>query len=177
MTRLYIANCSKFVQDFLFKLPGQTQINAYRATIPIGGQTMIMNHEIDMKTAMHIVQQHEKYGLISVSDLDRTKAYFGLCYQLDEEIPVEKIMLGIAHNEEVKEILAHENRKRIAVALSDGIDNLMQGSESKLQGLEMELTELAKPGDNTERKVEAIQVAKPGSKAAQRGAEKAAQAR
>jgi hypothetical protein len=177
MTKLYVANCSKFVQDFLFKLPGQTQINAYRATIPIGGQTLIMNRDIDMKTAMHIVQQHEKYGLISVQDLDRTKSYFGLCYRLDEEIEVEQIMLGIAHNEEVKDILAHENRKRMAVALSDGIDKMMQGSEAHLQGLEMELTELPKAGDNAPRKTEAIQVAKPGSKAAQRGAEKAFQAR
>jgi hypothetical protein len=100
MVKLYIANCSKFVQDFLFKLPEQTRANNYRAQIGLGQQSLILGKDIDLETAKFIIAQHVKYGLIAVSEIDRTKAYFGLCYQFDKPIDVERIMQGVAHNTE-----------------------------------------------------------------------------
>ena len=179
MVKLYVANCTKFNQDFLFKLPDQKTLNNYRAQIPIGGQALIMGRDIDMKTAMFIVEQHEKYGMVAVADVDRTKNYFGMCYQLDREIDVERIMLALEHNDEALELKGHEMRKLQAAALSQNIDHNLQGSESKLQGLELEIVEQDKPGQHGqgEHMRETIQVAKPGSKAEARGARKAQEMR
>jgi hypothetical protein len=178
MTKLYIANCTKMIQDFLFKLPGQTAINSYRAQIQIGGQQLIMNRDIPRETAEFIVDQHRKYGIVAVEDIDRTRGFFGLCFQLDREIDVERIMMAVIHNEEATEIRGHENRKLQAAALSNNIDNNLQGSDSKLQGLEVDIIEQPKPGSHGQDQMkETIQIAKPGSKAEARGAQKAQQSR
>ena len=179
MTKLYIANCTIHNQDFLFKMPEQKSINNYRAQIPIGGQVLIMNRDIQRDEAEFIVEQYRKYGIVAVDEIDRTKGFFGLCYQLDRPIDVERIMLAIAHNQEAMEIKGHENRKQGAAALSANIDNNLMGSDSKLQGLEVDIIEQPKAGQHGqgEQMKETIQVAKPGSKAEARGAQKAQEQR
>jgi hypothetical protein len=173
MTKLYIANCSKFVQDFIFRVPEVQQL--FKTTIAVGGQNQVYK-DTSREILEAIVDQHLKYGLIPVSEIDRTKGFFGLCYSFDTPINVEKMMNAIQHNDEALELRGHELRKYQAASLSDKIDNNLMGSESKLQGMEVEIQEQQKVGNNDPKMVETIQVAKPGSKAAARGAERAANA-
>jgi hypothetical protein len=175
MVKLYVANCSKFAQDFLFKLPEQAKINNYRAQIPMGGQSLILGRDIDRDVAIHIIEQHKKYGLVAVSEIDRTKGYFGLCYQFDKPVDVERIMQAVQHNTEQLEVKGHEQRKLQAAALANTIDGIMAGTDDKLQSLEVVIKEEPKPGNNTPRSVETISVTKPGSKAAARSAARAQQ--
>jgi len=173
MAKLYIANCTKQVQDFLFKIPEQTVINPYKVSIPIGGQALIYKdttHDI----LDFIVEQHLKYGLLPVSEIDRSKDFIGMCFQFDKPIDVDKIKIAMSHNDNQAELRSYEQRKIAAMALSNRIDETLVGSEDKLNSIEMEITEQRKgPADNEPKMVEAIQVAKPGSKAAARGAERA----
>ena len=171
MTRLYVANCSKYVQDFLYRLPGQSQ--TYRVTIQMGGQA-IVHKDASKEDLQYIVDQHEKYGLVHVGEIDRTKDFRGLCYQWDVPVQIEKIMVASQAVDEAIVQRAHEQRKQQAAALSQAIDRTLEHSENKLQSLEVEIVEQAKPGTtHKERMVETIQVAKPGSKAQARGARKA----
>jgi hypothetical protein len=170
MTKLYIANCTKFVQDFIYRLPEVSQL--YKVTIPMGGQAEIYE-DTDKATLGLIIDQYLKYGLVSVADLDRTKGYTGLCYQFDRPIDVERIMSAVAHNDDELARQGREVRKAQAAGISAAIDQNMQGSESQLQSLEVEIVEQRKPGENNDKMTETIQVAKPGSKSAASGAERA----
>lgn len=175
MTKLYIANCSKQVQEFLYKLPEIDRVKSFRVTIQPGAQALIYK-DAEHQLLMRVVDQHAMYGLKAVSEIDRTKEYTGLCYQFDKPIDVEKIMYAMAQNDDAVELLSHEVRKQSAAGLSHSIDNMMLGSEQKLTSVEVEVLEQPKnASDTSEKMVETIQVAKPGSKAAQRGAAKASQ--
>lgn len=174
MTKLYIANCTKFVQDFLFRIPESNQV--HRKVIEIGRQEQIYT-DASREVLEYIVNQHRKYGLIPLEEIDHTQAYFGMCYAFDRTIDIDRVMTAMEHNETIVDRQAHEYRKQAAAGLSNVIDNNLQGAESKLSNLEVEVVEQPKTGDNTPRKTETIQVAKPGSKAAARGIERANQAR
>jgi hypothetical protein len=174
MTKLYIANCTKNVQDFLYRLPEVHQL--YKVTIPMGGQAEIYE-DTDKATLGLIIDQHAMYGMKAVSELDRTRGYTGLCYQFDKPIDVERIMSAVAHNDDELVRQAHEVRKAQAAGISAAIDQNMMGSESQLQSLEVEIVEQKKPGENSEKMTETIQVAKPGSKSAAAGAERAERAK
>lgn len=174
MAKLYIANCTKYVQDFLFRIPENPQL--YQKVIPIGSQALIYK-DAPLDVLEHIVDQHMQYGIVPLNEIDRTKGFFGLCYSFDKPIDVERIMSAVAHNEEELVKKGYEQRKQAAAALSNVIDNNMDGSKSKLQGMEMEVVEQPKIGDNGPKMSETIQVAKPGSKAAARGAQRAAESR
>jgi hypothetical protein len=175
MAKLYIANCTKQVQELLYKIHEIDQRKAFRVTIPVGGQALIYR-EAEHQVLMKIVDQHLMYGLRAVSEIDRTKDYTGMCYQFDKPIDVEKIMYAMAQNEKAVELMGHEVRKQAAAGLSNSIDNMMMGSEQKLTSVEVEVVEQPKnAGDTEEKMVETIQVAKPGSKAAIRGAQKASE--
>lgn len=171
--RLYVANCSKYVQDFLYRLP-EKKNQIFQKIIPIGGQVEVRDAPMD--TLVYIIKQHLHYGLVPVEEIDRTKGFFGLCYSIDRPIDIEKIMNAIDHNEEQLELQSHEHRKRMAASLSNTIDNNMQHTESTLQSLEVEVVEQRKnEADSASKRKEAIQVVKPGSKAAARAAERAAE--
>lgn len=166
MTVLYVANCSRFVQDFLFRVPEVTQL--FSTTIPMGGQNRVYK-DTDKATLEHIVKQHVIYGIVHVSEIDRTKDFVGLCYSYDKPINVESIMQAVAHNDEVLERSGHELRKQQAAALSNTLDSNLAGSKEKLQNLEVEVLEQPKNAtDNSAKMSETISVAKPGSKASQR---------
>jgi len=174
MTKLFVANCTKHVQDFIYRLPEVPQL--YKVTIPIGGQAAIYE-DTDKATLGLIIDQHLKYGLKALSELDRSKGYTGLCYQFDAPIDVERIMSAVAHNDDEIARVGHEVRKAQAAGISAAIDQNMMGSESQLQSLEVEIVEQKKPGENSDKMTETIQVAKPGSKSAAAGAERAERAK
>jgi hypothetical protein len=173
MARLYVANCTKYIQDFLYRLPDKKN-QIFQKIIPIGGQVEVREGSVDLLVS--IIKQHLHYGLVPVEEVDRTKNFFGLCYSIDKPINIDVIMNAVQHNEEEKERRSHEQRKRLAATLSNTIDDVMATSDSKLQSVEVEFVEQRKGDADTRDKMkEAIQVVKPGSKAAARAAERAAE--
>jgi hypothetical protein len=173
MTKLYIANTTNQNKEFLYKIPSIDAEKNFRVVIPAGGQALIYQ-DAEHQLLMRVIDQHLMYGLVPVSQIDRTKHFIGMCYQFDQPIDVEKIQYALAHNEAETERQSHEIRKQSAAALSGTIDQVMMGSEQKLASLEVEMLEQPKSASDTdEKRIETIQVAKPGSKAAQRGANKA----
>lgn len=136
MTKMYIANCTHQVQDFIYRLPESGSARTQR--IDLGSQIAISGdlstHEIDA-----IIAQHTPYGLVAVAEIDRTKPFIGVCYQLDRPVPVEKIKRAIIHNTGVLVDRGVEMRKTAAVAVNQALEQHAPGAA--LQALEMSVVE------------------------------------
>ena len=114
--KLYIANCSK----------GQTHMFVYRVVesdklitqvIHAGSQTQISGDH-SAAGIDYIVDQHRRYGLVCVDQIDRTKPYFGLAYSIDKPISADKLQRAIAHNDEALNELGRQLRQEAAVTVN-----------------------------------------------------------
>lgn len=118
--RVYVANTTRQIQDFAWRALETNKL--VRIPIEVGAQVMLpgdwQKEEID-----HIVAQHARYGVISVDEIDRSKAFIGLCYSVDKPIPVEKIRRALVTNQAVLEERGRELRKHAAVAAAQQVQN------------------------------------------------------
>ena len=140
--KLYIGNCSKQVINFTYRSPDQDKI--IEQTIPIGAQVQVYK-DTDSAALDYIIAQHILYGLTKVSDIDRTKAFIGACYQFDKPIDVEKIVIASTHNDDALALAGHEYRKQAAVALND---QLNQNTGGKVSGVSVEIEEQGRADSN-----------------------------
>lgn len=158
MTKLYVANTTKQVQQFHYWV-GETQRPLVQE-IPVGGQILVYKADAQRHELEKIIEQHERYGLVNVNEIDRTKAFIGCCYRYDEPVDIEKIMRAITHNDEVLQERGVESRKNSVAAL----DGTLRGSAGNdLMNLETEVTEIAPKGSDNDTMKEniAIESSKP----------------
>lgn len=143
MSKMYVANCTQQIQVFMYRLPESSR--PFSQEIPIGGQIMVAgiggNDDLGTQDVDAIVKQHEKYGMIKVDEIDRTRPFVGTCYSLDRQISVDKIRRGLEHNREVLIERGDEIQRHAAVGISNKIDQDMPG----LKGLEVQAIELDNP--------------------------------
>jgi hypothetical protein len=138
MPTLYVANASKQKHDFIYRIPEETSIR--RQQIPAGGQIVVYQPNSSAETLKVIIDQHSKYGLIDISEIDRRKPFVGICYRFDKPIQVDKIMQADEHNAGVLQEASLEARKLSAAALHNAIDRATEGA-AKLESLELEVVE------------------------------------
>lgn len=143
MAKLYIANCTKQRHDFLYRAPEQK--HHVKEPIEIGAQIMVWK-DAPREELIGIVEQHEIYGLIPVSDIDRTKHFVGMCYSFDKPIDVNKIMYTVENNDSVLEAGALEARKESAQVISHSLGQIAQDSGNGLNSVEVEIQEMTRPG-------------------------------
>lgn len=137
--KLFIANCTKQVQTFIYrKLETASPIPQQ---IEIGGQVVISG-DLSPKDVDYIINQHRKYGLVSVSEIDRTKPFIGLCYSIDKPVAVDKLKIALLHNDDVLVKRGEELRKEAAVATSATLEQNVKPLKSELTELEIEITEV-----------------------------------
>jgi len=124
--------------------------------------------------------------LIDAKEIPRTTKFVGLCYSLDVPVSHDTLVTAITHNKDVLLDKAHLIRTVQAEALhaqvQDQADRLAGelGSQApKLAGIEMQIEQEVKRGEDqgADRLEEVISVSKPGSPMAQKGAERARQAK
>lgn len=141
--KLYVANTTKQDHDFVYRILESTRL--HQQPVPSGQQVQIYKDDTsDVINA--IVAQHERYGLVKVDEIDRTKPFIGLCYSVDKPIPVSKIMYVAEHNDDVLAEQGQKGRMDSVAALGE---NLNRATEGKLNALEVEVVESRKPGDTT----------------------------
>jgi hypothetical protein len=112
----------------MYRLPEVSGVRTQH--INIGGQIAISG-ELNPPQVEAIIRQHAPYGLKAVDEIDRTKAFTGLCYSLDRQINVEKLMKAIAHNMEVLTTRGAEQRMEAAVAINNALEDQQQGGNLK----------------------------------------------
>lgn len=114
MPKLYIANLTKQRHDFIYRVPNDPRL--HQQDIPLGGQRQIWS-EAPVSTLRYIVEQHERYGLIPVTEVTRKRDFAGLCYSFDKPIDVEKMLFALDHNDGFLVQSSMEVRKQAAGAV------------------------------------------------------------
>lgn len=161
--RLYVANTTKQDHDFVYRVPEIERL--FQQPVPSGGQILV--YKDDSSPVINaIIKQHERYGLVNIAEIDRRKPFIGLCYSVDKEIPVSKIMYAAEHNDDVLAADGLQHRKESAAALSENINRSTSGS---LRGLEVQVVEAKRPGDTTQGFDSTIEVPQTGEKPRNKG--------
>ena len=162
MARLFIANCKKQAEDFNYRIP--EVVRTYVQNIPAGGQIEVYR-DATMDILEGIIEQHRMYGLVNVSEIDRTKEFANLCYQFDKPITQNQIMYGIEHNSDVLEVRGNEMRKKAAVAINNNLERAAEESgNNKVKAVEVGIKEeKTDQGDTASKLEQTVRVAKEGS--------------
>ena len=141
--KLYIANCTQQVHDFVYRMLESGALRQQK--IEAGGQIAIAG-DLTSPEVDYIIEQHRRYGLVRVDEIDQTKPFIGLCFQTDRPIAVDKIRRALIHNREVLEDRGRQLRKEAAIAQHNRLqDQTVDGSGAPigppLTALEMSVVE------------------------------------
>ena len=139
---MYIANCSSQNVDFIYRMPRTPAPRMQN--IPIGRQIKISG-ELTAPDIEMILKQHAKYGLIHISEIDRTRPYAGLCWS-EKPVSVERLKRQWLHNQGVLTERGKGYRQAAAVATMEQINE--SSGNTALKSLEMSVEEVpteAKP--------------------------------
>lgn len=139
MPTLYVANCTKQPNDFVYRAPDEKR-TLRRQMIRPGAQEMIYNKDASLGDIECILNQHLKYGLVRVSEIDRHKPFLGLCFDIDKPIKVETYMRAQDHNVDVLQRRSRDARMLTATALHDAITRA-GGAEIGIKDLHVRTTE------------------------------------
>lgn len=143
MSKLFVANLTKQVFELHYwventRKPIVTKIQPF-SQASIYPQGSRLDHE-------NIVGQHKMYGLIPLSELDRTKGYVRQVYQFDDPIPLDRLQSMDERNEEALVQEAQERRKEAALAMDDTMKRAAQETDTRIQNFEVELEEVEQKG-------------------------------
>lgn len=143
MPKLFVANTTFQNVDFQYRL--RESLKIYQQMIPIGGQIQISG-DLSTPDIDYVVHQHAMYGMVRVDEIDRTKPFIGLCYDVDRRIDVEKMRRALAHNQEVLADRGKTIRQEAAMA----VESAVEGQNVGLTGVEFTIEEEAKDGKDKE---------------------------
>jgi hypothetical protein len=141
VTHLYVANVTKQIVQFAYRVPERQGVVIQ--PIPIGGQVRItpLGGKDDLSTPEidAIIDQHRKYGLVPVEEVDNSKNPFhGMFYSVGKPISVERLHKAMKRTEEALEEQGKQMRQEAAIAVNNQIENTIG---ENLKRLEMSITE------------------------------------
>lgn len=131
MATLYIANCTSAVLDFQYRVPGDDLQMLRRVQMQrIGpGMQQRIHAEAPLAVLEAIVKQHERYGLIPVEEVPRTKGFIGICYSYDKPVDLERFQYAVDHNLGALHDVGDQRRLEQAAATQLAIDNTLQDAQ------------------------------------------------
>lgn len=163
--KMYIANCSQQNHDFIYRMKN---VPAPRMQpIPVGRQILISG-DLEAPDIEFILKQHAKYGLVHVSEIDRTRPFAGLCWS-EKSITVDKVKRLFLHNQGVLSERGKSQRQAAAVATMEQIQS-EQGNQSNLRSLEMSVEEVPTEGKPDPEFAEGTRVTTDAEETAGKGA-------
>ena len=134
--KLYIANCTKQVHDFIYRVPEAT--GPRMQPIREGAQIQISG-ELLPDVVDSIVNHARTYGMIHIDEIDRAKPFSGLCYSVDKPISAAKIQKLMIHNQDVLEERAEDTLKATALAnskvLESGVERLARDAHRPIPAI------------------------------------------
>jgi hypothetical protein len=138
--RLYVANCTQQIQQFMYRVPETDGAMAGGMRVqPIEiGQQIAVTGDLNKIQVDSIINQHKKYGLIPVEEVDRNRAFAGLCYSIDKPVPVNKLLYVMQVNRTVLDLRGKKTRLEAAIAVNQQVENTM---DDQLKKLEFEVKE------------------------------------
>lgn len=165
MAKLFIANCTKQRQDFVYRLPESPSVR--RQTIEIGQQIQIAGDRTGHLSQVDIdaiIDQHRVYGMIEAKERP-PQNFIGLCYSIDRPVPATPIAGLIQHNEEVMLDLGRKARQDAALAMNDLAEKNIHefgNDRDKVKEVEVTITEQAQGHSDRSAKLEEGTVVRRG---------------
>lgn len=147
MAILYVANTTLQDHDFLYRVPAEDSANSRVRMQKIRSGAQIRVHKDSPNSVLDaIIQQHAPYGLVPYDEIPKTKRYIGLCYRMDKEIDIDRLLHATDHNLGVKEEQSDQIRREGAIAVGHAIE---EHSGEHVEALEVETVEITKPNADT----------------------------
>jgi hypothetical protein len=112
MAKMFVANCTQQAHLFLYRLPESSGIRSQHI---LPGAQIQISGDLTTPQIESIVRQHAKYGMVHVGDIERTRPFTSLCWQLDKPVNVNAIMKGLDHNHRILDARGQQFRKVAAV--------------------------------------------------------------
>lgn len=140
MSTMYVANATKQVQTFMYRLPETKQPR--QQTIDVGQQVRLSG-DLSHKDIQAIIRQHAKYGMVAVSEIKDSKGLIPLCFQLDTPIAPEVIEMLVNINTGVLDDRGRVARENSAIVAATTIgQNLRErGEGTEFSELHVDLIE------------------------------------
>ena len=146
---LYIGNPTKQVLQFSYfpvdprDLDHQTahRHQAKFLQVPVGGQAKIPDlQEIDLN---FILRQHEPYGMIEYTEVDKRRESVSMIYSVGKPIPAKALEKAVHLNEDRLALVGREVRQHAAVAGHENLNDALSGfnTPTRLKALEVEVVE------------------------------------
>lgn len=118
--KMYVANCSKQVQDFFYRMPESSGVRRQRIEV---GQQIRISGELNSPDIDAIVEQHKMYGMVREDEIDRTKVFIGVCYQIDKPVKINNVIMALDHNMEVLTEQGKQIRKEASVVINENLSS------------------------------------------------------
>jgi len=139
MSDLFIANLTRQVVDFQYQLP---EARAPRKQIIEIGSQINVSGDLSTIDIEAIIRQHAPYGLIHVSEIDRTKTFAGMCYSIGKPVNIDQLRRGLEGNLIVLSERGKVLRQEAAVAINNQMEDMVrQRTDVDFNGLEIEVKE------------------------------------
>lgn len=151
--KLYVANCTNQVQDFIYRLPETASSRQQR--IEIGGQIQISGTLSKMDIDA-VIEQHTKYGMVSVDEIDRTRQFIGICYSVDKPVDLKYVARAFDINKYVLDERGKTIRQEAAIAVSNSVEEQGAG----LTALDMSVVEEQTPKNPDPKIAEGVRVSR-----------------
>jgi hypothetical protein len=137
---MYVSNTTKQNVSFLYRVPESSGVR--NQEIPVGSQ-VALSGDLSREAIDYIIDQHAKYGMVEVSEIDRIKEFSGLCYSIDKPVPVGKIERLIHHNTGKLIELGKKIRQEAAMSGNSVLENDLDesGRPERLRNFEMSIVE------------------------------------
>lgn len=145
MTTLFVANVTKQVQDFIYRIPEGKDVSQ---KIRPGTQERIGSNLTDTDVAA-IVRHHAKYGMVAEKDAHKHRGKVELVYSTDKPVSRHAMEGMFKHNDEVAVEQAEENLLDAAAVSAQAINHELaeRGVGAEVGHLEIQLEHQAKPGE------------------------------
>lgn len=141
--RMYVANCTNQVQDFIYRLPERAGLIQQR----IGaGEQIKLTPELTTPDIDAIISQHGKYGMVRADEVDRTRPFIGLCYSIDKPVNLSHMRRAAEHNVGVLDRWGRQIREEAAIVINEQNEQAVGGPQN-VKSTEISLEEVpAKDG-------------------------------
>jgi hypothetical protein len=140
--RVFVGNATKQILKFSYRAPGK---GVRTQDVPIGGQ-VILSGDLTPEEVECALSQNAKYGLIDVKEIDRSKAFIGMCYSLDRPISLSYLQRALDQNHNVLVERGKEIRTNAAIAVNQGLETeLAESGLGRVANLEMSVIEEDSP--------------------------------
>lgn len=166
MARLYIANCTKQIQQVAYRLDFNAdgtpntrgQFQPHRSQdIPPGKQVQL-GGDFHMSQVDNIVEQLVPYGMVGAIDVAHAgKKVIPLVFNVDKPVPAEIMRRVVFHNDNTQIGEGAERRAKAAVANNQLVQNVV-ANEFANQGIDLE------PSDKISFGVEQLEQSEAGER-------------